>query len=263
MAEQTELLDLASKFFNNIVKGFHNKVGDKDRGNKTISSSLVTEEVNKAKKRFKDKEDVVYTGPDFTTITKFTKKLLDAYNKSVLERTKRENVSSRKKNTAQTRKPNSPKIHTVSVKVNSNSNTRNKNIKVPEYKKPTITKLKNLPKVVNRELYVNPPKINVDTKKETKDKPVVKKDNATSLEVRNISKSKKNVDRSSGKGGRGKSTKDVPRTIAEAKLAGKTYFIDKNNNKKAAVTAEELKKSGLSLRDYLNKKRGLKRKTKK
>mgnify|MGYP003626358721 CR=1 FL=1 len=179
MAEQTELLDLASKFFNNIVKGFHNKVGDKDRGNKTISSSLITEEVNKAKKRFKDKEDVVYTGPDFTTITKFTKKLLDAYNKSVLERTKRENVSSRKKNTAQTRKPNSPKIHTVSVKVNSNSNTRNKNIKVPEYKKP------------------------------------------------------------------------------------KTYFIDKNNNKKAAVTAEELKKSGLSLRDYLNKKRGLKRKTKK
>ena len=44
---------------------------------------------------------------------------------------------------------------------------------------------------------------------------------------------------------------------------GKDYFIDKNNTKKAAVTAEELKKSGLSLRDYLNKKRGLKRKTKK
>jgi len=54
-----------------------------------------------------------------------------------------------------------------------------------------------------------------------------------------------------------------PRTIAQAKKMGKDYFIDKNNNKKAAVTAEELKKSGLSLRDYLNKKRGLKRKTKK
>tara|TARA_A100000172_G_scaffold16753_1_gene9109 strand:+ start:427 stop:972 length:546 start_codon:yes stop_codon:yes gene_type:complete len=59
-------------------------------------------------------------------------------------------------------------------------------------------------------------------------------------------------------------TKDKePRTIAQAKTMGKDYFIDKNNKKKAAVTAEELKKSGLSLRDYLNKKRGLKRKTKK
>ena len=59
-------------------------------------------------------------------------------------------------------------------------------------------------------------------------------------------------------------TKDKePRTIAQAKKMGKDYFIDKNNTKKAAVTAEELKKSGLSLRDYLNKKRGLKRKTKK
>ena len=59
-------------------------------------------------------------------------------------------------------------------------------------------------------------------------------------------------------------TKDKePRNIAQAKTMGKDYFIDKNNNKKAAVTAEELKKSGLSLRDYLNKKRGLKRKTKK
>jgi hypothetical protein len=58
-----------------------------------------------------------------------------------------------------------------------------------------------------------------------------------------------------------------PRTIAQAKKMGKDYFMvtDKKGNdiKKAAVTAEELKKSGLSLRDYLNKKRGLKRKTKK
>ena len=58
-----------------------------------------------------------------------------------------------------------------------------------------------------------------------------------------------------------------PRTIAQAKTMGKDYFMvtDKKGNdiKKAAVTAEELKKSGLSLRDYLNKKRGLKRKTKK
>ena len=58
-----------------------------------------------------------------------------------------------------------------------------------------------------------------------------------------------------------------PRTIAQAKSMGKDYFMvtDKKGDdiKKAAVTAEELKKSGLSLRDYLNKKRGLKRKTKK
>ena len=58
-----------------------------------------------------------------------------------------------------------------------------------------------------------------------------------------------------------------PRTIAQAKSMGKDYFMVTNKKgddiKKAAVTAEELKKSGLSLRDYLNKKRGLKRKTKK
>jgi len=63
-------------------------------------------------------------------------------------------------------------------------------------------------------------------------------------------------------------TKDKePRTIAQAKTMGKDYFMVTNKKgddiKKAAVTAEELKKSGLSLRDYLNKKRGLKRKTKK
>jgi hypothetical protein len=54
-----------------------------------------------------------------------------------------------------------------------------------------------------------------------------------------------------------------PRTIAQAKEMGKDYFINKKGKKLAAVTKEELKKSGLSLRDYLNKKRGLKRKTKK
>jgi hypothetical protein len=37
---------------------------------------------------------------------------------------------------------------------------------------------------------------------------------------------------------------------------GKNYFIDKNGKRKAAVTAEELKASGMSLRDYLNKQQG-------
>ena len=50
-----------------------------------------------------------------------------------------------------------------------------------------------------------------------------------------------------------------PRSIAEAKRMGKDYFIDKSGNKKAAVTAEELKASGMSLRDYLNKQKGKKR----
>ena len=50
------------------------------------------------------------------------------------------------------------------------------------------------------------------------------------------------------------------RTIAEAKRRGLSTFTDKSGKKKAAVTAEELKKSGLSLRDYLNKQQGKTRK---
>lgn len=47
-----------------------------------------------------------------------------------------------------------------------------------------------------------------------------------------------------------------PRSIAEARAKGKDYFIGKDGKKKAAVTREELDKSGLSLREYLNKKKG-------
>ena len=55
----------------------------------------------------------------------------------------------------------------------------------------------------------------------------------------------------------GSRTKTGPaRTIAEAKRRGLSTFTDKSGKKKAAVTAEELKKSGLSLRDYLNKQQG-------
>ena len=46
-----------------------------------------------------------------------------------------------------------------------------------------------------------------------------------------------------------------PRTIAQAKRMGKDYFVNKKGKKLAAVTKEELKKSGLTLREYLNKKR--------
>jgi len=47
-----------------------------------------------------------------------------------------------------------------------------------------------------------------------------------------------------------------PRTIAQAKRMGKNYFINKAGKKLAAVTKEELSKSGMSLREYLNKKSG-------
>ena len=49
-------------------------------------------------------------------------------------------------------------------------------------------------------------------------------------------------------------TTDPARTIAEAKRRGLTTYTPKGSNTpKAAVTADELKKSGLSLRAYLNK----------
>ena len=53
-----------------------------------------------------------------------------------------------------------------------------------------------------------------------------------------------------------KSTKDLnkPTSIAQAKRMGKSEYWDtKTESWKAAVTAAELKKSGLSLRAYLNK----------
>ena len=44
-----------------------------------------------------------------------------------------------------------------------------------------------------------------------------------------------------------------PRTIAQAQKMGKKYFFDKNGNRKAAVTAAQLKKSGLTLSQWLKK----------
>jgi len=52
------------------------------------------------------------------------------------------------------------------------------------------------------------------------------------------------------------------KTIAAAKKAGSLYYMGKDGKKKAAVTAEDLKKSGLSLRDYMNYKLGKTRKGK-
>ena len=52
-----------------------------------------------------------------------------------------------------------------------------------------------------------------------------------------------------------------PRSIAEAERMGKDYFIGKDGKRKAAVREEDLKASGMSLRDYLNKKQGKTRKS--
>jgi len=52
------------------------------------------------------------------------------------------------------------------------------------------------------------------------------------------------------------------KTIAAAKKAGSLYYMGKDGKKKAAVTASDLKKSGLSLRDFLNFKLGKVRKGK-
>jgi len=52
------------------------------------------------------------------------------------------------------------------------------------------------------------------------------------------------------------------KTIAAAKKAGSLYYMGKDGKKKAAVTVADLKKSGLSLRDFLNFKLGKMRKGK-
>ena len=44
-----------------------------------------------------------------------------------------------------------------------------------------------------------------------------------------------------------------PRSIAAAKKAGKLYFTGKDGKKKLAITAAQLKKSGMSLRQFANK----------
>tara|TARA_R100001129_G_scaffold30774_1_gene20306 strand:- start:391 stop:1026 length:636 start_codon:yes stop_codon:yes gene_type:complete len=65
-------------------------------------------------------------------------------------------------------------------------------------------------------------------------------------------------------GGKAKATKNFRdyKTIAAAKKADSLYYLGKDGKKKAAVTAEDLKKSGLSLRDYMNYKLGKTRKGK-
>ena len=57
---------------------------------------------------------------------------------------------------------------------------------------------------------------------------------------------------------------ELKTSLAAARKAGDLYYLNKKTGKKmAAVTKEDLDKSGLSLRDYLNQKEGLTRRKKK
>ena len=46
--------------------------------------------------------------------------------------------------------------------------------------------------------------------------------------------------------------KDKPRSISAAKAAGEKYFYDKKGVKKLAVTGAELKKKGMTLKEWAN-----------
>ena len=52
---------------------------------------------------------------------------------------------------------------------------------------------------------------------------------------------------------RGNPLKDRPRSIAEAKKRGEAYYYDSKGVKKIAATAADLKRTGLTLRQYANK----------
>ena len=52
---------------------------------------------------------------------------------------------------------------------------------------------------------------------------------------------------------RGNPLKDRPRSIAEAKRRGEAYYFDSKGVKKIAATAADLKRTGLTLRQYANK----------
>lgn len=80
-----------------------------------------------------------------------------------------------------------------------------------------------------------PPKIDLNGKTKTKPADMMRRKSAT---------------------GRSMVAEKNPKTVGAAKKAGKSTFIGKDGRKKAAVTREELKASGLSLRDYLNKQQG-------
>ncbi len=79
------------------------------------------------------------------------------------------------------------------------------------------------------------PKVSMDSKKETGPAPMMRREAVTA---------------------KGMPAEGQPKSIAEARKAGKDTFIGKDGRKKAAVTKEELEASGYkSLREYLNAQR--------
>ena len=64
---------------------------------------------------------------------------------------------------------------------------------------------------------------------------------------------KKTTKKKGVKSTRGNPLKARPRSIAEAKRRGEVYFYDSKGVKKIAATAADLKRTGLTLRQYANK----------
>ena len=134
---------------------------------------------------------------------------------------------------------------TVSDKM-KNMYTKNIKDKLDKKVKEEVTKANKSPKTIARK----DEKAYKDTKKTASDK-IGKTKKYSALDnsmSEKFSKTMSKIKKDSGE----------PRTVAAAQKAGKLYFTDKNGNKKIAVTAAQLKKSGMSLTKWINtqKKKG-------
>ena len=118
--------------------------------------------------------------------------------------------------------------------------TKNIKDKLDKKVKEEVTKANKSPKTIARK----DEKAYKDTKKTASDKiGKTKKYSALNNSMpEKFSKTMAKIKKDSGE----------PRTVAAAQKAGKLYFTDKNGNKKIAVTAAQLKKSGMSLTKWIN-----------
>lgn len=105
-----------------------------------------------------------------------------------------------------------------------------KRVPTPQEKSEALKANKAVATKVERE--PKAPKMAMDTKKDTGPAPMMRREAATA---------------------KGMPAEGQPKSIAEARKAGKDTFIGNDGRKKAAVTKEELEASGYkSLREYLN-----------
>jgi hypothetical protein len=100
----------------------------------------------------------------------------------------------------------------------------------------------------------NPDDFAKDIKKNKKNSPKLKLNNPDDF-AKDIKKDKKSPAKVTKKVEKGPA-----KSVAEAQKRGLSTFTNKAGKKLAAVNKEQLDKSGLSLRDYLNKQKGLTRK---